>query len=99
MVNMARIVCLLVVAWWSAAHAEVFQLLDNTQVSGRLIHFYDGVFDIETAGGQKLKLPVDKVKGVTFKLPPPRAEFSTPDKTFSRYRDALQKGDSNRLID
>ena len=82
----------------TSAHAEVFQLLDNTQVSGKIIHFYDGVFEVE-AGGQRVKLPVDKLKSVTFKLPPPRVELSTPEKTFNRYKDALLKSDFPKVID
>ncbi len=81
------------------AHAEIIQLLDNTQVVGKVIHFYDGVFDIETAAGEKLQLPTGKIKSITFKLPPARAELSSPDKTFNRYKDALVKNDLNRVID
>ena len=81
------------------ARAEVIQLLDNTQISGKIIHFYDGVFAIETAGGQKVDLPITKIKQITFKLPPPRAEFSSPEKTFNRYKDALVKNDMTKVID
>ena len=81
------------------ARAEVIQLLDNTQVSGKILHFYDGVFAIETSGGQKVDIPTAKIKAITFKLPPPRAEFSTPEKTFQRYKDALVKNDITKLID
>ena len=83
----------------TSARAEVIQLLDNTQVSGKIVHFYDGVFSIETSDGHKLELPTTKIKSITFKLPPPRPEFSTPDKTFYRYKEALQKGDAQKLID
>jgi hypothetical protein len=82
-----------------SARAEVIQLLDNTQVSGKILHFYDGVFQVETAGGQKIDVPRDKVKSITFKLPPARAEFSTPEKTFARWKDAVAKGDVPRMID
>ncbi|HWE30051.1 MAG TPA: hypothetical protein VHB97_18705 [Polyangia bacterium] len=81
------------------ARAEVIQLLDNTQVSGKIVHFYDGTFAIETSDGQKVELPSSKIKTITFKLPPARAEFSTPEKTFARYKDALVKNDVNKLID
>jgi hypothetical protein len=79
--------------------AEIIQLLDNTQINGKIVHYYDGVFAIETSGGQKLELPTTKIKQITFKLPPPRPEFSTPEKTFNRYKDALVKGDMTRVID
>jgi len=82
-----------------AARAEVLQLLDNSQVAGRILHYYDGVFQIETAGGSKLDVPRDKIKSITFQLPPPRPELSTPEKTFHRWHDALQKGDLGRVID
>jgi len=81
------------------ARAEIIQLLDNTQVSGKIIHYYDGTFAIETSDGQKVELPSSKIKTITFKLPPARAEFSTPEKTFARYKDALVKNDINKLID
>src|SRR5262249_11131988 len=60
---------------------------------------YDGTFAIETSDGQKVELPTSKIKAITFKLPPARAEFSTPEKTFQRYKDALVKNDINKLID
>jgi hypothetical protein len=81
------------------ARAEIFQLLDNTQVSGKIVHFYDGQFAIELAGGQKVEIPTNKIKSITFKLPPARAEFSTPEKTFLRYKDALLKNDLQKVID
>jgi hypothetical protein len=81
------------------ARAEVFQLLDNTQVAGRLLHYYEGVFHVELASGQKIELPLGKVKHITFKLPAARAEFSTPEKTFNRYKDALIKSDFQRVVD
>ncbi len=81
------------------ARAEVIQLIDNTQVSGKIVHFYDGVFAIETSSGQKLELPITKIKSITFKLPPPRAEFATPEKTFARYKDALLKSDIPKVVD
>jgi hypothetical protein len=81
------------------ARAEVFQLLDNTQVAGKIVHYWDGVFSVEVAGGQKVELPVAKLKSITFKLPPARAEFSTPEKTFTRYKDALVKNDMQKVID
>ena len=83
----------------SPARAEILQLLDNTQVAGKILHFYDGVFAVETAGGQKVDLPVAKIKSITFKLPPARAEFATPEKTFTRYKDALVKNDMPKVID
>jgi hypothetical protein len=81
------------------ARAEVIQLLDNTQVAGKILHFYEGVFQVETPGGQRVDVPRDKVKSITFKLPPPRAEYSTPEKTFTRWRDALGKGEMTKVID
>jgi hypothetical protein len=81
------------------ARAEVVQLIDNTQLNGKIVHYYDGTFSFETSDGQKVELPTAKIKSITFKLPPARAEFSTPEKTFSRYKDALLKNDMGKLID
>ena len=83
-----------------SAHAsEVVTLADNTQIAGKLTHYFDGIVVIETSGGQKLELPRDKIKSITFKLPPPRAEFSTPEKTFERWRGAMVKGEVQKAID
>lgn len=79
--------------------AEVVTLVDNTQVAGKLTHYYDGLLVLETPNGQKLELPREKVKQITFKLPPPRAEFSTPEKVFDRWRQAMQKGESQKSIE
>jgi hypothetical protein len=81
------------------ASGEIVTLADNTQIAGKLTHYYDGILVIETSGGQKVELPRDKVKSISFKLPPARAEFSAPEKTFERWRSAMQKGDWNRAID
>lgn len=81
------------------ARAEVIQLIDNTQISGKILHYYDGTFAVETSSGQKIELPTSKIKQITFKLPPARAELGTPEKTFNRYKDALLKGDLSRVID
>src|SRR5690242_20603576 len=81
------------------ARAEVLQLLDNTQVAGKILHYYDGVFQVETAGGTRVDVPRDKLKSITFQLPPPRPEFSTPEKTFNRWNEAMRKGDASRIVD
>lgn len=81
------------------ARAEVVTLVDNTQVMGKLSHYFDGVLVLETSNGQKLELPHDRVKQITFKLPPPRQEFSSPEKTFDRWRTAMLKGEVAKAID
>jgi len=81
------------------AQAEVVTLADNTQVMGKLTHYFDGLLVLETTNGQKLELPRDRVKQISFKLPPPRPEFSTPEKTFDRWRGAMLKGDVSKAID
>jgi hypothetical protein len=81
-----------------AARAEVIELLDKTKMNGKVIHYYDGVYTIES-GGQTMKLPKDKIKSISFTLPPPRAEFSTPEKTFERWRKALGDGAMDKAID
>jgi hypothetical protein len=83
----------------AASANEVVTLIDNTQIAGKLSHYYDGTIVIETSGGQKVELPRDKVKTITFKLPPPRVEFSSPEKVFERWRAAMTKGDASRAVD
>jgi hypothetical protein len=82
----------------AGARAEVIELLDKTKMNGKVIHYYDGVYTIE-AGGQTMKLPKDKIKSISFTLPTPRAEFSTPEKTFDRWRKALTDGSMDKAID
>src|SRR3954471_9069978 len=83
---------------WGAAVSEVIELLDKTKMNGKVIHYYDGVYTIE-AGGQTMKLPREKIKSISFTLPPPRAEFSSPEKTFERWRKALTDGAMDKAID
>lgn len=78
---------------------EVITLADNTQVMGKVTHYFDGVLIVETAGGQKVELPRERIKTISFKLPPSRAEFSTPEKTFDRWRSSMLKGDLTRALD
>ena len=79
-------------AWATPAHAEVVTLLDNTRIYGQLIHYFDGELTVKTANGVRVKLPAAKVKSIRFKLPKPKKVFSTPTKTFNRWKQSLLKG-------
>jgi hypothetical protein len=81
-----------------AARAETIELVDKTKLSAKIIHYYDGVYTVET-NGQTMKLPKEKIKAISFQLPPARPEFSTPEKTFERWRKALVDGAAERAID
>ena len=89
---------LLVDALAGPARAEVIELVDKTKVNGRVIHYYDGVYSVE-ANGQTIKLPKEKIRSISFQLPPARPEFSTPEKTFERWRKALSDGAVEKIID
>jgi hypothetical protein len=91
------LVCLF--GWLTPAHAEIIELIDNTKISGAIVHFYDGVYTIETSDGGKLKLPKEKIKQIIYELPPPRPAFSTPEKTFELWRKALVSGDLEAAVD
>jgi hypothetical protein len=80
------------------ARAEIIELLDKTKMNGRIVHYYDGVFTVE-AGGNTVKLPKEKVKSIAFQLPAARAEFSSAEKTFDRWKKALNDGDMEKMID
>ena len=80
------------------ATAEVIELLDKTKMSAKIVHYYDGVYTVEAQGGT-VKLPKDKIKTITFQMPAPRAEFSTPEKTFERWRKALGEGSLEKVVD
>jgi hypothetical protein len=97
--SLLLVAALLAAALWApGARAEVFEFLDKTKMNGKLIHYYDGVFTVETQG-QTVKVPKEKIKSVSFQLPPARAEFSTPEKTFERWRKALVEGNMEKVID
>ncbi len=80
------------------ASAEVLELLDKTKMTAKLIHYYDGVFTVETQGNT-VKIPKEKIKSITFQMPAPRAEFSTPEKTFDRWRKSLAEGNLEKVVD
>lgn len=80
------------------ARAEVIELLDKTKMNGKVVHYYDGVYTVETQGNT-IKIPREKIRSISFQLPPPRPEFSTAEKTFERWRKALISGDLERAID
>jgi hypothetical protein len=88
----------LAVAFAAPAHAELIELVDKTKMNAKIIHYFDGVYTVET-GGNQVKLPRDKIKSITFALPAPRPEFSTVEKTFERWRKALTDGDYEKVID
>jgi Domain of unknown function (DUF4878) len=80
------------------ARGEVIELVDKTKLNGKVIHYYDGVYSVE-ANGQTIKLPREKIRSISFTVPPPRAEFSTPEKTFERWRKALAEGAVEKIVD
>lgn len=75
------------------------RLVDNTKIVGEVLHYYDGMLTLRLPNGSKMKLPQRKIKGITFKLPKPRAALSTPRKTFNRMRKAALRGDVATYID
>jgi hypothetical protein len=86
---------------WAAARparAEIVELLDKTKLNAKIIHYYDGVYTVEVAG-QTQKIPKEKIRSIGFALPAARPEFSTPEKTFERWRKALTDGAMDRVID
>src|SRR5450759_4333873 len=80
------------------ARAEVIELLDKTKMTAKIIHFYDGVYSVESQG-QTVKIPKEKIKSITFQMPAPRPEFSTPEKTFERWRKALGEGNLEKVVE
>jgi hypothetical protein len=80
------------------ARAEIIELVDKTKMNGKVVHYYDGLYSIE-ANGQTIKLPKEKIKSISFTLPPARPEFSTPEKTFERWRKAVAEGSADKIID
>ncbi|HET6282829.1 MAG TPA: DUF4878 domain-containing protein [Polyangia bacterium] len=89
---------LAIMATAGISRGEVIELLDKTKMTAKIIHYFDGVYTVE-ANGQTMKLPKEKIRSVSFQLPPARPEFSTPEKTFERWRKALNEGAMDRVID
>jgi hypothetical protein len=81
-----------------SARAEVIELVDKTKLNGKIVHFYDGVYSVETQG-KTMKVPREKIRSISFQLPPARPEFSSAEKTFERWRKALVDGDLEKAID
>jgi len=77
---------------------EIVQLVDNTKIVGKLLHYYDGIVVVRT-DGREMQLPREKVKSITFKLPPARPELGTPEKTFERWRKAVAGSDHQTMVD
>ncbi len=80
------------------AGAEVIELVDRTKINGTIVHFYDGIYSVDTQG-KTMKIPREKIRSISFQLPPARAEFSSAEKTFERWRKALVDGDLEKAID
>ncbi|HEX3697473.1 MAG TPA: hypothetical protein VH374_19020 [Polyangia bacterium] len=79
-------------------HAEIIELVDKTKMNAKIIHYYDGVYTVES-NGQTVKLPKEKIRSVSFQLPAARPEFSTPEKTFERWHKALLEGAVDKVLD
>jgi len=80
------------------ARAEIVELIDKTKMNGKIIHYYDGVYSVESQG-HAVKIPREKIKSITFQMPAPRPEFGTPEKTFERWRKSLASGNLDKVID
>jgi hypothetical protein len=90
--------CLVVLGVAGTARAEVIELVDKTKINAKILHYYDGVYSVETQGNT-MKIPREKIRSISFQLPPPRSEFSSAEKTFDRWRKALVDGDMEKAID
>ena len=97
----STVCCSLVVALLAVsapARAEIIELLDKTKMTVKIVHYYDGVYSVEQQG-QTVKIPKEKIKTITFQMPAPRTELSTPEKTFERWRKSLGEGSLEKVVD
>lgn len=78
---------------------EAVVLSDGSTITGKILHYYDGVLTVRLPGGQRLRLPSRKIKRLRFQLPKPRAALSTPRKAFKRMRTAALAGDLSTYVD
>jgi hypothetical protein len=92
-------VFLLIMTSGSAQADQTVQLLDGTKIVAEMLHYYDDVLTVRLPNGSKLRLPRTKIRSVSFKLPPPRAEFGTPQKAFARLRNAALTGNLATYVD
>ncbi len=81
-----------------SARADVVLLIDGTKLNAKLVHYYDGMFTFDVAG-ERVKVPQSKVRSISFEAPKPRAEFSTPRKTFDQWLAAARAHDVKRMLD
>ncbi|MCC6749624.1 MAG: hypothetical protein IT371_18305 [Deltaproteobacteria bacterium] len=88
------------ISWASTARGDqIVELVDHTKIVGSLLHYYDGVMTVQLPNGSKVRLPDQKILKLHFKLPKPRPELSTPQKSFQRLRQAAVKGDLTTYVD
>ncbi len=80
------------------ASGEIIELVDKTKMVGKILHYYDGIYSIETQGNT-VKVPKEKIRSISFDLPKPRPELSTPEKSFERWRKASEAGEIEKVID
>lgn len=78
---------------------HMIELLDKTKITGRILHYYDGMLTLKVANGSKMSLPQAKIRAIHFALPKARKILSTPEKAFKRLREAALKGDITAYID
>lgn|ERR1017187_522422 len=97
-ISCLALVTLVILATVRPARAEIIEFLDKTKMNAKIVHYYDGVYSVESQGSM-VKVPKEKIKSITFQLPAPRAEFSTPEKTFDRWRKALAEGSLEKVVD
>ena len=55
------------------ASAEVIELLDKTKMNAKIVHYYDGVYSVESQGST-VKVPKEKIKSITSQMPAARTE-------------------------
>ena len=47
------------------ARGEIIELVDKTKMNGKIVHYYDGVYTVET-NDQTIKLPREKIRSSPF---------------------------------
>ncbi|MBN2383665.1 hypothetical protein JXQ70_12395 [bacterium] len=79
-----------------SVEAEIFTLVDGTQILGELVHYYNQNFEIKTEAGL-LTLPREKVITISFEKRQVSKEFATPEETFKTWLKAIKANDLDKM--
>lgn len=80
------------------AAAETITLIDGTKLSGEIVHVYRNEYSVRIDDKEAV-IPRSKIASIEFALPEARAAYSTPEKTFRLWEQALRADDRRGFVE